>query len=58
MTNRDITYSVKVWVGNHDEEHPLDATSDKAARQERNNKHPGAQLWFFRRSDGCHACLD
>jgi len=54
----NITYSVKVWVKNHDEEYPLRAETDAAARIERDREYPGAELWFYRPSDQTHACLD
>ena len=58
MEKQNVTYSVKVWVKNHTEEYPLKATTDKAARRERDKLYPNAELWFYRQSDSCHACLD
>ena len=54
----DVTYSVRVLVGNHTEEYPLRATNAVDARRERDLDYHDAELWFFRRSDSCHTCLD
>jgi len=53
----ETIYSVRVWVKNHDEEYPLRAKTDASARAERDKKYPGAELWFYRKSDQTHAKL-